>query len=45
MKLLNTCEKCGGSLHPVYDMPGKFYCPSCKMFFERYSSGWKEVHA
>ena len=45
MKYLHTCEICKGSLHPVYDMKDKFYCPSCKKYFERTSFGWKEVHA
>lgn len=47
MKYLHTCEICRGSLHPVAYISGRFYCPTCKKYFERMenSTGWKEVHA
>lgn len=45
MKTYPTCEKCRGSLHPVFDMPDKFWCPTCKRFYQRSSFGWMEVNA
>lgn len=46
MKLLYTCECCKGSLHQMFGVPGRYYCPTCKQFFEKLPDGkWKEVHA
>lgn len=43
MKTLNTCDVCGGSLHPVYNIPDRFWCPTCKKYYSLSSYGWTEV--
>lgn len=49
MKYLHTCEQCKGSLHEVYGMPGRYWCPTCKAYFTHAEEGtgvnWKRVNA